>query len=118
MVVYVTVDVVGAFGSANADATPETETSKQSEVVCEHFALADAECNFYHYIVEGNVARDSIKVLPEVREKYADTRYNHILVITKQFLCSGVHKYRVSVFLTLIPFSAWEGPHLVFGIQR
>ena len=75
------VDVVGAFGSANADATPEVETARQSEVMSEHFALADAECNFYHYVVEGNVARDSIKVLPEVRGLYYGLFFNAIFMI-------------------------------------
>lgn len=61
-------DEARAFGSAHLDAVQEAdaETMKQSEVVSEQFALADTECNFYYYIVEGNVARDSIKVLQEV----------------------------------------------------
>ncbi|XP_034244567.1 WD repeat-containing protein 11-like [Thrips palmi] len=60
-------DEASAFGSAHLDVVQETdaESARQSEVVSEQFALADTECNFYYYIVEGNVARDSIKVLQE-----------------------------------------------------
>lgn len=62
-------DEARPFGASGMDAVQETETETEEgnrgEVISEQFALADTESNFYYYIVEGNVARDSIKVLQE-----------------------------------------------------
>lgn len=61
-----TPEEVQAFGSTtNVAVEVDTEEGKQTDVISEQFALADTECNFYYYVVEGNVAKDSAKIIQE-----------------------------------------------------